>query len=226
MCSFRPDVSSPLCLPFLPLCLHSLFDISCLAISSLGLLQLGRFGQQQAIQQILAGETKIKTVSLIELGISVFLPDTEISHLSRVTPSKKPTSRDRCLSSIVLYSLLTKFVVLVKLSSVHTTMLLWSSPEPWFEPDFLVWFSCGLVHGPGVSQNWTIIWFLVLALGEQFNFASGILKLQDLLVSIKCRGPLTSPSSHSHEITASTPKINAPTKTKATKTTEFEVLGE
>ncbi|KAG1905303.1 uncharacterized protein F5891DRAFT_976257 [Suillus fuscotomentosus] len=100
---------------------------------SLGLLQLERFRQQQAIQQILAGETKIKTVSLVELGISVFLPDTEISHLSHVTLSKKPTSRDRCLSSIVLYLLLTKFAVLVKLSSVHTTMLLWSSPEPWFK---------------------------------------------------------------------------------------------
>ncbi|KAG1901396.1 uncharacterized protein F5891DRAFT_979565 [Suillus fuscotomentosus] len=105
-------------------------------------------------------ETKIKTVafdsmffsapkddhkSLVELGISVFLPDTEISHLSCVTLSKKPTSRDRCLSSIVLYSLLTKFAVLVKLSSVHTT---------------------------SVSQNRTIIWLSVLALGEQFNFGS------------------------------------------------------
>ncbi|KAG1810513.1 hypothetical protein EV424DRAFT_1349897 [Suillus variegatus] len=87
----------------------------------------------------------------------------------------------------------------------------------------LVRFSCGSVHGPGVSQNQTIVRFSVLPLGEWFDF--GILKLQDLLVSIKCRGPLTSPSSHSRKTTASTPKINAPTKTKATKTTEFEVSG-
>ncbi|KAG1796084.1 uncharacterized protein HD556DRAFT_1307291 [Suillus plorans] len=38
-----------------------------------------------------------------------------------------------------------------------------------------------------------------------------------------CATPPTNPSSHSRETTASTPKVNAPTKTKATKTTEFEV---